>query len=74
MIIEGIHGLNPILVAKIFLRILNLRFVSCLSRPFLSNDHNWIPTTDTRILRRVIRDYKYRGYSATETLLHDGQV
>lgn len=68
LIIEGIHGLNPILTENIPDNIKFKIYVSALTTLSL-NDHNWIPTTDTRILRRVIRDYKYRGYSATETLL-----
>ena len=67
LIIEGIHALNPTLTSSIPSETMYKVYVSALTTLSL-NDHNWIPTTDTRILRRLIRDYKYRGYSAIDTL------
>ncbi len=68
LIIEGIHALNPTLTEHIPDNLKYKVYVSALTTLSL-NDHNWIPTTDTRILRRLIRDYKYRGYSAADTLI-----
>jgi uridine kinase len=67
LVIEGIHGLNPELVSEIPSSKIFKIFVSALTTIALDN-HNWIPTTDTRLLRRIIRDYKYRNYSARETI------
>lgn len=64
LIIEGIHALNPALTSSIPSETMYKVYVSALTTLSL-NDHNWIPTTDTRILRRLIRDYKYRGYSSS---------
>lgn len=67
LLIEGIHGLNPELTANIPEHMKYRVFVSALTT--LSIDtHNWVPTTDNRLLRRIIRDHKYRGVSATETI------
>jgi uridine kinase len=67
MIIEGIHCLNPKLTQSIDDSIKYKIFVSALTS--LSIDKmNPIPTTDNRLIRRIIRDYNYRGYSATETI------
>ncbi|MBP6284935.1 MAG: nucleoside kinase [Paludibacteraceae bacterium] len=73
LIIEGIHALNPTLTANIAEDVKYKIYVSALTTLSL-NDHNWIPTTDTRILRRLIRDYKYRGYSAIDTLMRWSSV
>lgn len=67
ILIEGIHGLNPELTAHIEEKQKFRVYVSALTTLAI-DDHNWIPTTDNRLLRRVIRDYKYRGTSAAETL------
>jgi len=67
IVIEGIHALNPELTAKIEDKLKYRVYVSVLTTISLDN-HNWIPTTDNRLLRRIIRDYKYRGYSAQETI------
>lgn len=67
LVIEGIHGLNPELTAGIPDRQKFRIYVSALTTISLDN-HNWIPTTDNRLLRRLIRDYRYRGYSAVDTL------
>ena len=67
LLIEGIHGLNPELTAAIDEKMKYRVYVSALTTLSI-DDHNWIPTTDNRLLRRIIRDYNYRGYSARETI------
>lgn len=67
LLIEGIHGLNPGLTANIEERMKFRVYVSALTTITIDN-HNWIPTTDNRLLRRIIRDHKYRGTSAVETI------
>mgnify|MGYP001035115548 CR=1 FL=1 len=67
LLIEGIHGLNPELTKSIECDMKYLIYVSALTTISIDN-HNWVPTTDNRLLRRIIRDHKYRGTSATETI------
>ena len=67
LLIEGIHGLNPHLTDKIDEKMKFRVYVSALTTLSI-DDHNWIPTTDNRLLRRIIRDYKYRGTSARDTI------
>ncbi len=67
LIIEGIHALNPALTPHIPSENKYKVYVSALTTILLDN-HNYIPTTDNRLLRRIIRDYKYRNYSAEETI------
>lgn len=67
LIIEGIHGLNPELTASIDPRNLYKIYVSALTTLRI-DDHNWISTSDTRLLRRIVRDHKYRHISAEETI------
>lgn len=67
LILEGIHALNPELTAHLPADSKFKVYVSALTTILLDN-HNYIPTTDNRLLRRIIRDYKYRGYSAKETI------
>ena len=67
LIIEGIHALNPALTPHIPNENKYKVYVSALTTTLLDN-HNYIPTTDNRLLRRIIRDYKYRNYSAEETI------
>ncbi len=67
LLIEGIHGLNPELTAHIDDRMKYRLYVSALTTLSI-DDHNWVPTTDNRLLRRIIRDHKYRGMSAVETI------
>ena len=67
LILEGIHALNPELTPQIPAEKKFKIYVSALTTMSL-DDHNWIPTTDNRLLRRIIRDYNYRGYSAEETI------
>ncbi|MBQ8225081.1 MAG: nucleoside kinase [Bacteroides sp.] len=66
-ILEGIHALNPELTPQIPDEKKFKIYVSALTCISL-DDHNWIPTTDNRLLRRIIRDFNYRGYSARETI------
>ncbi len=68
LILEGIHALNPELTPQIPAESKYKVYVSALTCIKLDN-HNYIPTTDNRLLRRIIRDYKYRSYSAEETIL-----
>ena len=67
LILEGIHALNPELTNHIAEDTKYKIYVSALTSIML-DDHNYIPTTDNRLLRRILRDYKYRGYSAEETI------
>lgn len=67
IIIEGIHGMNDRLTASIAASKKFKIYVSALTQLNLDN-HNRIPTTDARILRRMVRDYQYRGHSARETI------
>lgn len=67
LILEGIHALNPNLLPDISPEYLFKVYVSALTSISL-DDHNWIPTTDNRLLRRIIRDYRFRGYSARDTI------
>lgn len=67
LILEGIHALNPNLTPQIPAEQKYKIYVSALTAISLDN-HNWIPTTDNRLLRRIIRDFNYRGYSAQETI------
>ncbi|WP_321439042.1 nucleoside kinase [uncultured Bacteroides sp.] len=67
LILEGIHALNPELTPLIPPEKKFKIYVSALTTISL-DDHNWIPTTDNRLIRRIIRDNNYRGYSARETI------
>lgn len=67
LLIEGIHGLNPELTAHIEEKMKFRVYVSALTTLAI-DDHNWVPTTDNRLLRRIIRDYKYRHASAEDTI------
>ena len=67
LIIEGIHGLNPELSSHIPPENKFLIYVSALTTISL-DDHNWIPASDNRLIRRIVRDYTYRGYSAQQTI------
>ena len=68
VIIEGIHGLNPALVPDIPQDLLYRIYVSALTQLNVDS-HNRVPTTDVRLLRRIVRDARSRGYSATDTLM-----
>ncbi len=67
LIVEGIHGLNPELTSKVDDALKYKIYVSALTQMNLDSD-NRIPTTDVRILRRMVRDYNFRGHSALKTL------
>ena len=67
LILEGIHALNPELTPHIDEAVKYKIYVSALTTISI-DDHNWIPTTDNRLVRRIIRDYNYRGYSARDTI------
>jgi uridine kinase len=67
LVVEGIHALNPELTSEIPEKQKFRVYVSALTT-ILLDDHNYIPTTDNRLLRRIIRDYKYRGVTAQETI------
>ncbi|MCB5233653.1 MAG: nucleoside kinase [Candidatus Cloacimonetes bacterium] len=67
IILEGIHGLNEMLTSSIPKENKAKIYISALNQLNIDN-HNRIPTTDCRLLRRIVRDHQYRGYSADETL------
>jgi len=67
LVMEGIHALNPLLLPEIDASITYKIYVSALTTISLDH-HNWIPTTDNRLLRRIVRDYQFRNYSAKETI------
>lgn len=67
LLIEGIHGLNPELTAQLPADSVFKVYVSALTTLHI-DDHNWISTTDNRLLRRIVRDYKYRHTSALESI------
>ncbi|MCK9413508.1 MAG: nucleoside kinase [Prolixibacteraceae bacterium] len=67
LIIEGIHGLNPGLIPMIEPEKCYKIFISALTQISI-DEHTYVPTTDNRLLRRMIRDAKYRGYSASTTI------
>ena len=67
LVVEGIHALNPELTAQIPEEQKFRVYASALTT-ILLDTHNYIPTTDNRLLRRIIRDYKYRGCSAQDTI------
>lgn len=67
LVVEGIHALNPKLTSQIPDEQIYRVYASALTTILLDN-HNYIPTTDNRLLRRIIRDNKYRGVSAQETI------
>ena len=67
LVVEGIHALNPELTSEIPNDQIYRVYASALTTILLDN-HNYVPTTDNRLLRRIIRDYKYRGVDAQETI------
>lgn len=67
LLIEGIHGLNPKLVEGIPPEAMYRVFISAFTQLNLDK-HNRVPTTDTRLLRRIVRDAAHRGYSAADTI------
>jgi uridine kinase len=73
IIVEGIHGLNPNLVPDLPPEVSYRIYVSALTQLNIDK-HNRIPTTDTRMIRRIVRDASYRGYSAQQTIDRWGSV
>ena len=73
IIVEGIHGLNPNLVPNIPPEVTYRVYVSALTQLNIDK-HNRVPTTDTRLIRRIVRDAAYRGYTAQQTLDRWGSV
>lgn len=73
LIMEGIHALNPLLLASIPKQALYKIYVSALT-PLSLDSHNWIRSSDNRLLRRLVRDIKYRGVSAEETIIRWPEV
>lgn len=67
LVMEGIHAMNPLLVPNIPPQAIYKIYVSALTSISL-DDHNWISTTDNRLIRRIVRDFQFRGYSAKETI------
>jgi len=67
LVVEGIHALNPDLISQVPQEQIYRVYASALTT-LLLDKHNYIPTTDNRLLRRIIRDHKYRGVSAVETI------
>lgn len=67
LIIEGIHGLNPGLISSISGSSIYKVYVSALTTLAI-DDHNWISPNDNRLLRRIVRDYRYRHTSALDTI------
>ncbi|MEE1254566.1 MAG: nucleoside kinase [Paludibacteraceae bacterium] len=67
LLIEGLHALSPCILPDVDRSLTFKIYVSALTTINIDN-HNWIPTTDIRLLRRVVRDYKYRNFSARETI------
>ena len=67
IIVEGIHGLNPKLVARVPPEWVYRIYASALTQLNIDH-HNRVPTTDTRLIRRIVRDAQFRGYSARETI------
>lgn len=73
IILEGIHGLNPILTSSIPNEDKFKIYISALTQVNL-DDHNRIPTTDLRLIRRMVRDFNFRGYSAEKTIMQWNSV
>jgi uridine kinase len=67
ILVEGIHGLNPALISDLPRGCMYRIYVSALTQLTIDH-HNRIPTTDTRLLRRIVRDAASRGYSAHDTI------
>ena len=67
LIIEGIHALNPLLTKGVDESLKYKVYISALTSISL-DDHNWIPTRDNRLLRRIIRDYNKGAFTAQQTI------
>ena len=69
LLIEGIHALNPGLTSRIPESAKFKVFINTLTGTLL-DDHNWIPTSDNRLLRRIVRDYNKGAFTAQESISH----
>ena len=69
LLIEGIHALNPALTSQIPESAKYRIFINTLTGTLL-DDHNWIPTSDNRLLRRIVRDYNKGAFTARESISH----
>lgn len=69
LLIEGIHALNPGLTSRIPETAKFKVFINTLTGTLL-DDHNWIPTSDNRLLRRIVRDYNKGAFTARESISH----
>lgn len=67
LVMEGIHALNPMLLPGVSRSLIYKVYASALTTISL-DDHNWIPTTDNRLIRRIVRDHQFRNYSARDTI------
>ncbi|GHT61443.1 uridine kinase [Bacteroidia bacterium] len=67
LVMEGIHALNPLLLPEVDASLKYKVYVSALTTISLDH-HNWISTTDNRLIRRIVRDFQFRNYSAQETI------
>ena len=67
LIIEGIHALNPLLTERLPESVKFRIYIDCLTSISL-DDHNWVPTRDNRLLRRIIRDYSKGAFTAQQTI------
>jgi uridine kinase len=68
LIMEGIHGLNPLVTQSVPDKLKYRIYVSALTSVSI-DENNRISTTDNRLIRRMVRDFKFRGYSASDTIM-----
>ena len=73
LIVEGIHGLNPVFPRELGADTVQRIYVSAITQLNMDNEHR-VSSSDNRLLRRLVRDAQFRGYSAEETLLHWPEV
>jgi len=73
LIVEGIHGLNPVFPRELGPDAVQRIYVSAITQLNVDNEHR-VSSSDNRLLRRLVRDAQFRGYSAEETLLHWPEV
>jgi len=73
LIVEGIHGLNPVFPRELGADAVQRIYVSAITQLNMDNEHR-VSSSDNRLLRRLVRDAQFRGYSAEETLLHWPEV
>ncbi|UCH63373.1 MAG: nucleoside kinase [Fidelibacterota bacterium] len=73
LIVEGIHGLNPVFPRELGPDAVQRIYVSAITQLNVDNEHR-ISSSDNRLLRRLVRDAQFRGYSAQETLIHWSEV